>query len=390
MTGALQFPPGLDAQRFLQDYWQQQPLLMRQALPGVSNPLAPEELAGLACEAEVESRLIVEQGRTPWELRHGPFTEDAFTSLPASHWTLLVQDVDKHLPAAAELLEHFSFMPRWRLDDLMISYAADQGSVGPHLDAYDVFLVQTLGTRRWQISSHPYSDADLVPGLDLKVLNQFAAEHSWVLEPGDVLYLPPGVAHWGIAEGPCMTCSVGFRSPSQRELAAGWLQTVLDQSSEQRRYRDPRGLAAGLGGRIPTTAVAAVRALLEELCQWDDADLTRWFGQFITEPKPQLEPLPPDPELTLDALAAGLTAGQRLVPHPYARLAYVADDAAQVQLYADGQAYTLSSTPPWVVRLCDREPLSGDDLPADHQPLLAELYNQGSLLWEHEADELLD
>ena len=390
MIRTLHFPDGIDVHSFLRDYWQQRPLLMRQALPGIANPLPPEELAGLACEPEIESRLIQEQGDSPWQVRQGPFEETDFTSLPASHWTLLVQDVDKHLPAAAELLEHFAFIPRWRLDDLMISYAADRGSVGPHLDAYDVFLVQTLGQRRWRISTRPYGDADLLPGLDIKVLRHFDSEQEWLLEPGDVLYLPPGIAHWGIAEGPCMTCSVGFRSPSQRELAAGWLQTVLDNSSEQHRYRDPRGLAPALGGEIPATAIAEVRALLEELCHWQDDALAGWFGQFITEPKPQLEPLPADPELTPQELAAGLSSGERLVVHPYARLAYVVAAAEGGQLFADGQAFTLERLAPWVAQLCDRQPLSGSGLSADDQPLLLELYNQGSLLWEHEADELLD
>lgn len=389
MIPTLCFPDGITVDTFLRDYWQQRPLLMRQALPGMINPLPPEELAGLACESVAEARLIIENGTTPWQVRHGPFGEDDFTALPDSHWTLLVQDVDKHLPAAGALLEHFAFMPRWRLDDLMISYAADQGSVGPHLDAYDVFLVQTLGRRRWRLSDRVYDDDDLVPGLDIKVLNRFDTDHEWLLEPGDVLYLPPGVAHWGIAEGPCMTCSVGFRSPSQQELAAGWLQTLLDRSSDKRRYRDPRGLPAGLGGRIPDDAVAEVRSLLEALCDWPDAALTEWFGRFITDPKPQLEPWPPEAELDAAALDAGLATGQRLIPHPYARLAYTSNDDG-TRLFVDGQAYTLPELPAWVAPLCDRQPLDGAALPAPDRALLLELYNQGSLLWQHEFDALLD
>lgn len=386
----LRFPDGLDAERFLQDYWQKRPLLLRQALPGVSNPLAPEELAGLACEPEVESRLIVEHGESPWHVRHGPFDEADFAALPPSHWTLLVQDVDKRVPGAAELLEPFAFLPRWRMDDLMISYAPDQGSVGPHLDAYDVFLVQTLGRRRWRVSSRPYGEADLVPGLDIRVLRSFDTEQEWLLEPGDVLYLPPGVAHWGVAEGEhCMTCSVGFRSPSQQELAVGWLQELVDSASPTQRYRDPAGLQAGLGGEIPAASVTQARQLLETLCQWPDAALADWFGRFITEPKPQLEPQPPADELGPPDLSTGLAGGARLVAHPFARLAFSATPGA-ARLFADGTALPLATVPDWLRALCARHPVGAAELAdADHALLLA-LYNQGSLLWEHELDELLD
>jgi 50S ribosomal protein L16 3-hydroxylase len=386
MTAGICFPAGMDARGFLDSHWQRRPLLMRQALPGVRNPLSPEELAGLACEAPVEARLVLEHGSTPWQVRHGPFDDNDFTSLPDSHWTLLVQDVDKHLAAAADLLEPFTFLPRWRIDDLMVSYAADQGSVGPHLDAYDVFLIQTLGRRRWRISASAYEDPDLIPDLDIKVLARFQTEQEWVLEPGDVLYLPPGIAHWGIAEGPCMTCSVGFRSPSQQELAAGWLQELLDRSSERLRYRDPTPLSTGLGGEIPSASVNQVRALLTELCQWDEVALSSWFGRFITEPKPQLEPDPADPQLQEDELSGRLDEGELLVSHPHARLAFSAD-AACPQLFADGQSFALTELPAWVAQLCDRRPIGRADIEPEHFALLLELYNQGSLLWADEVDE---
>jgi 50S ribosomal protein L16 3-hydroxylase len=361
---------------------------MRQALPMVASPLPAEELAGLACEPEVESRLVIEHGTTPWQVKHGPFRESDFTALPSSHWTLLVQDVDKHLPAAAALLEPFAFLPRWRIDDLMISYAADQGSVGPHLDAYDVFLIQTQGTRRWRISTACHEDADLIPGLEIKVLQRFDTEQEWLLHPGDVLYLPPGVAHWGVAEGPCMTCSVGFRSPSQQELAAGWLQDLLDRSSDTRRYRDPPALPAGLGGEIPASSIATVRQLLAELCDWRDTDLADWFGRFITEPKPQLEPAPAEPELALHDLAARLASGAQLVCHPYARLAFNGAHGT-ARLFADGQSFAIEEIPGWMRRLCNRQSVGAQDVADRDHGLLLELYNQGSLLWLEEADGLL-
>jgi 50S ribosomal protein L16 3-hydroxylase len=390
MRQILHFPDDITADGFLRDYWQRRPLLMRQALPDVQNPLTPEELAGLACEAGIESRLIEEHGEHPWMVRHGPFDEAVFTGLPDSHWTLLVQDVDKHLPAAERLLEAFAFLPRWRMDDLMVSYAPNQGSVGPHLDAYDVFLIQTHGRRRWRISTRPYGEQDLIPDLEIKVLSRFETEQEWLLEPGDVLYLPPGVAHWGIAEGDCMTCSVGFRSPGQQELAAGWLAELLELTDDELRYRDPADLPLHLGGRIPADAVAQVRAMLDSLRQWDDTAMTRWFGRYITEPKPQLTPEPAEEALTLAALEMSLAAGDRLVAHPYARLAYAAEPGKPAMLFADGESFMPAGLPAGLVTLCDRQPAGIEQLPADCHDLLLALYNQGSLVWEHERDALSD
>jgi len=196
----MQLLGGLTPERFLAEYWQKRPLLVRQAIPGFKSPLSADELAGLACEPEVESRLILEKGGSrPWQLEHGPFEEERFATLPESHWTLLVQRVNHWVPAVADLLDHFAFLPSWRLDDIMISYAADQGSVGPHTDQYDVFLLQGAGRRRWQIDASVTDESPLLDHPDLRILAQFHATDEWVLEPGDLLYLPPGLAHYGVA-----------------------------------------------------------------------------------------------------------------------------------------------------------------------------------------------
>lgn len=378
----LRFPDGLNAQAFLNNYWQRQPLLMPGALPNVPNPLSPDELAGLACEPDVESRLIVEHSDPPWQVNHGPLDESTFAKLPPTHWTLLVQDVDKLVPEAASLLDPFAFLPRWRMDDLMISYAPTHGSVGPHLDAYDVFLVQTLGTRRWRISTRPYTDADLIPDLDIKVLADFHAEAEWLLEPGDVLYLPPGVAHWGIAESDdCMTCSVGFRSPSQAELAASWFEHLLAGASDRCRYLDPATLVPELGGEIPADATRQVRSLLEALRDWPDDALADWFGAYITEPKPHLPPEPADKPLDTAALASRLSAGGRLVANPVSRLAYRRSGPTSAMLFADGQAYPIGSPGPGILALCNRQPAAAESLGHDLYPVLTDLYNAGSLIW---------
>ncbi len=215
-----QFHLPLSADRFLRDYWQKQPLLMRAVASGLDQP-DPETLAGLALEAEVESRLITGHGDGPWNLQHGPFTERDFQVLPRENWTLLVQSVDCFLTDVSLLLDQFDFLPGWRLEDIMISYAARGGSVGPHFDRYDVFLIQARGSRRWKLGGQCHAHTPLLQHDQLKLLETMEVEEEYVLHPGDALYLPPGVAHWGIAEdSDCVTWSVGFRAPSPVELLA--------------------------------------------------------------------------------------------------------------------------------------------------------------------------
>ena len=298
MTASLHLPEGLDT--FLRDVWQTRPLLIRQALPGFRSPLSADELAGLACTPEVESRLVVEHGRVPWEVRHGPFDEAEFAALPEGHWTLLVQDVDKHVPAVADLLDAFAFIPDWRFDDIMVSYAADQGSVGPHVDEYDVFLIQAEGRRRWQIAPPPSGQPELLPRLDLAILQRFEPHEQWLLEPGDLLYLPPGVPHWGIAEGPCMTWSVGMRAPDWRELATAWCDEAVARGLPRARYRDPGLRPQDHRGEITAAVRADLRRRIEDaLLDADEASFATWLGAHLTEPKEHLEPLPPqDPMST--------------------------------------------------------------------------------------------
>ena len=208
-------PLGMAPARFLRDYWQKRPVLIRGAFPGFVTPIEPEDLAGLACEELALSRLIQhDRARDAWRVRTGPFPEELFPTLGDRDWTLLVQDVDKWDADVAALLPHFDFIPRWRIDDIMVSFAATGGSVGAHTDQYDVFLLQAQGRRRWLIDAGPDPRLDFRDDVDIKLLREFTPSHDWVLEPGDMLYLPPGVPHHGIAEDPCLTFSVGMRAPS--------------------------------------------------------------------------------------------------------------------------------------------------------------------------------
>jgi 50S ribosomal protein L16 3-hydroxylase len=236
--GAIRWPEGLNTQQFLEHYWQKKPLLICQAFADFQPGIDAEDVAGLAMEPDADSRLVQGNHREQnWQLEHGPFDEEDFTQLGETDWTLLVCGLEQWWPAAADLLAAFRFLPDWRIDDLMVSVAGRGGSVGPHTDQYDVFLLQADGRRHWQIATR--YDSSLVPDLPLAILAHFQPEQSWTLAPGDMLYLPPGVAHHGVAEDQsCMTWSVGFRAPSASELADRLLSTLVAMGEHSQRYRD--------------------------------------------------------------------------------------------------------------------------------------------------------
>ncbi|MES9894120.1 MAG: cupin domain-containing protein [Candidatus Thiodiazotropha endolucinida] len=340
----LHFPNGLNAEKFLAEYWQRKPLLFRNPLADYQCDLEADELAGMACEEAIESRLVLEKhGATPWEARYGPFDEDDFSGLPDSHWTLLVQDVDKHLPEIAKLLDYFRFIPDWRLDDVMVSYAVDQGSVGPHIDDYDVFLFQAKGKRRWKIHSRPVSEDEFIPDLDLRILPEFEADQEWLLEPGDMLYLPPNVAHWGIAEGECMTCSVGFRAPTLHEMATAWFQAALESRMPPQRYRDPPLKPQSAPGEILPPSLYEFKAMLEE-CIKHGQENDRWFGRFVTEAKEHLQIYPRTEKLTDKAFHNRFREQAVIHRHSYARMAFSRSEHDDYDtLFVNGQHYTLPS-----------------------------------------------
>jgi 50S ribosomal protein L16 3-hydroxylase len=274
---------GLTPAQFMKRHWQKKPLLVRNAIPAFQPLLAPPELFALAGREEVESRLVVREGKS-WRLQRGPFARRALPALKRPDWTLLVQGVDLHAPAAHALLHSFSFLPAARLDDLMISFATDGGGVGPHFDSYDVFLLQAQGQRRWRIGRQ--KDFTLQEGVPLKILARFEPEQEYVLNPGDLLYLPPRYAHDGIAVGDCQTYSIGFRAPAQAELARELLQRIADEAAEgdARLYRDPGQEATDRPGAIPAgLAQFAQQALAAAL--GDPSALERALGEYLTEPK---------------------------------------------------------------------------------------------------------
>ncbi|SAK91397.1 cupin 4 family protein [Caballeronia glebae] len=332
-------------------YWQKKPLLIRQAIPDIVAPLARDELFELADLDDVESRLIT-HFRNAWNLEHGPFAPDELPPVKKREWTLLVQGVNLHHDRAHALINRFRFIPDARLDDLMISYATDGGGVGPHFDSYDVFLLQVHGKRRWRFGAQ--RDLSLKPGLPLKVLQHFEAEEEWVLEPGDMLYLPPHIAHDGIAEGECMTASIGFRAPSSHELTAQFLYHLAERAEEasedsrgHARYRDPAQEPVASPAALPARLIERVGAILATV-NWNEKDIAEFLGTYLSEPKANV---------VFDAPERALNA-QKFVDR--AKKIGVRLDRKTILLYdarsyfVNGEAQALSSTlKKWLPELAD-------------------------------------
>ena len=377
----LQILGGISAREFLRDYWQKKPLLIRQAIPSFESPVSPDELAGLSLEEEVESRLVIEHGDSPWELRRGPFSEDTYQNLPERDWTLLVQAVDQLVPEVAELIEHFRFLPNWRIDDVMISFAAPGGGVGPHFDNYDVFLLQAQGQRRWRVGQMCDGDSPMLQHADLRILADFQGTDEWVLEPGDMLYLPPRLAHFGIAEDACMTYSLGFRAPSAAEVLTHFTDFLAQFLPDEERYSDADLAPTDDPYQIQSDALDRLRAMLTEH-MGDERLLLTWFGQFMTEPRYPERVQGPDIEE--HALLAALEDGAVLIRNLSARLAWSEVDIGLL-LFASGQSRLLPSHLKDLLKLiCSADAIHAGNLAPwlndeDGRNLVWQLVKQGSL-----------
>lgn len=279
----------LSPSAFVAEYWQKKPLLVRQAVPGFSGVLSRDELFRLACDPDVESRYI-RRHEGEWTLEQGPQTRGRLRG-KRQPWTVLVQGLNLWVPEADRLLHRFDFIPQARLDDLMVSYAVDGGGVGPHFDNYDVFLLQGTGQRRWQIAEQ--GDRSLVEGAPLRILRNFAPTQEWVLEPGDMLYLPPQWAHNGIAIGECTTYSIGFRSPTAQELATEFLGWMQDRIRLDGLYADPDLQLQQNSGEIGTRMIDQIERMLGGI-RWTRRDVEDFVGDYLTEPKPHIFFDPPD------------------------------------------------------------------------------------------------
>jgi len=289
--------PAVD--QFLRRFWQKRPLLMRDALPQCTGLVGRKLLFDLAMRDDLESRLVG-RDRGRWRVRYGPFTRRELGRLPASGWTLLVQGIDRVLPAARELLERFRFIPRARLDDVMVSYAPPSGGVGPHFDSYDVFLLQLHGARRWRVS--PQRDLSLIENAPLRILRRFRASREWVVHPGDLLYLPPRYAHDGVAVTDCITCSIGFRAPGAQELGTRFLEYLQEQIKLTGIYEDPELRRQRHPAELGDAMMKKLRRLLDEV-HWSSTDIERFLGCYLSEPKPNVVFVRPRRPLTAAVFA---------------------------------------------------------------------------------------
>lgn len=328
-----------DTQQFVDEYWQKKPLLIRQAIPDFESLLTPEELAGLACEPGVHSRLVIEKdAEVPWQLSYGPFNEETFTSLPQTHYSLLVSECEKWIPEYRELLRQFEFIPKWRIDDLMISYAPDQGSVGPHVDEYDVFLIQAAGVRRWKIESSPRFNPQVIEDLDLAILQHFTPDQSWDLQPGDLLYLPPHIAHHGVAVGDgCLTCSVGFRAPTVSDVFDSFIMEASDQGLASFRYQDKSLPTQRDASEITRQEIHQFRDMLYRLLDQPEEFWPDVVGKLVSDATLSEDIANPDFDLS------AIEQIELWQKHPDCRMFYFIEQE-QIRVYMNGSAEKHSNT----------------------------------------------
>ena len=366
---------------FLADYWQQKPLLIRQGMPNFASPLTGEELAGLSCEQNIESRLIINRQKSnTWELIHGPLGNSVFTNLPNSHWTLLVQAVDHWIPQAAQILERFNFIPRWRIDDLMMSYSSNGGGVGPHFDYYDVFLVQAQGERLWEIGGSYDDQAEIKENLPVKILKDFNPTDAWTLEAGDILYLPPGIGHNGIAQtDECITCSVGYRTPSHTDILREFTDYIGEQLTESQRYQDPDLKLQVNAGEISDLTIDKLQHILDHYIH-DKDSIRQWFGRYITAPKYHTDHQVEN-NIHSSQLKAHLESGGLIHRNESSKFAFLSKNNSYL-LFVDGELFaTEIQSNDLVALLCSEITFSKEKfkLTDENLALLETLFNCGAL-----------
>lgn len=337
----LQLLGGLTTEQFFNEYWQKKPLLIRNAIDDFESLISPDELAGLSLEDQVQSRIIIEKdAERPWKVLYSPLEESVFSEMPEKNWTLLVSDVEKHIPEFTEITDQFRFIPDWRIDDLMISYAPEGGSVGAHIDQYDVFLLQAHGQRRWQIGSTPVENEDYIEDLEIRVLKEFTPDHDWIVNPGDLLYLPPKIAHHGVAINDCLTYSVGFRANSHNELVSSFTDHLLNNNNNEKRYNAID--FQNHPGEITADTIQQLKSILLSNLQTDSSHIEEWFGNFITEQKFELETIPEKEFSQQEEAINYLSSIDVIYRHPAIRFAFINHDK-YTDLFINGKKYSCSA-----------------------------------------------
>jgi len=382
----LQLNPTFNVDAFLKQNWQKKPVLLPKLVKNFSDAISAEELAGLACEEFIESRLISDFKQGEWLLKNGPFEESDFTSLPESNWTLLVQAVDQWVEAVADIKALFDFLPSWRIDDIMISFAAQGGGVGPHYDYYDVFLLQGSGERNWQVGERCASTATQRPNTELNLLQEFEPKMEFTLSAGDALYIPPRFSHWGKAKSDSLCYSIGFRAPSLAEMIEGFSDLIIKEQDPVNRYEDSNAASLLRSGEIKAQLLdTSFQQLSEKLA--DKSKFIIWFGCHVSQPKyPELiQGL--DQPLSSAEFKALLGEGVDLVKNPSSRFAFLESSGhARVLLFVDGAmvAFPVDQLSA-ITSLCEQSHFSEDSslrffTDPGMMELLRQLLNQGSLL----------
>lgn len=386
----------ISIETFLDQYWQKKPLLIRNVFANLESPISAEELAGLACEEFVNARLVFEHGRdsagpddSPWQVEFGPFEEDRFSELPEKDWSLLVSDVEKHLPETRDLLKPFRFIPDWRIDDLMVSYAPPGGSVGPHTDAYDVFLIQLSGQRLWKISEdYP---TETLTDTDLCILKEFSAEQEWVLDAGDMLYLPPNVAHHGIAQQcraddgediPCLTGSVGFRAPSLKTISSDYINYLNENVHSELRYSDASPTVPRHHAEISDGTVSDFIDYIRKGFSIEHDQVKRWLGQYCSDNRTYEDMLGSQHCDTIEQLTA-IAGKSGLQQSPYSNFLFSLSGDRAI-LFVNGSSYDVSQA--FAEMLCASAEIDLDKLldlmGKDDEATLISLFNNGAIISE--------
>lgn len=371
----------LSPEEFLKDYWQKKPLVIRQAFPNFESPISAEELAGLACEEDVNSRIVMEHGEDhPWQAIYGPMDDEVFARMPDTHWTLLVNDVEKHLPELAWIVDVFRFIPEWYLDDLMISYAPEGGSVGPHMDLYDVFILQAQGHRRWQINTQSPAEDNQVASTNLRIQKDFIAEQGWLMEPGDIIYIPPGVSHHGVATDDCLSFSIGFKASSHADLVSDFIGYITRKLPPRLTFQYDNLNLQDNSAEITDSALENVREIFSHYLKPDNPELKRWFGRYSSDNRTDLQHPHDDAVDNIGQLKQYVEDGEVLTRHPASRFAFTQNNSAAI-LFIDGEDYDVSLK--FASQFCQQRDIDLNELlkicNRDEQNLLIELYNQAKL-----------
>lgn len=378
----INWPDSITEKTFLQDYWQQKPLFIPQAFTDFVSPIDENELAGLACDPDASSRFMQHVQGNEWRMCMGPLEENFFDDISGNKWSLLVSDVEKLLPDFRDYLQPFRFIPDWRIDDLMISYAPPGGSVGAHVDQYDVFLLQAAGVREWQIETTPRQGKQRSVSHEISLLGDFSADQTMQLSAGDMLYLPPHFAHHGIAKAdPCMTWSVGFRAPSADEMLPIIMNYILEDLATDDRFSDARRSPSDNPGLITTEDQQQLRQILRRAVEHDDTRLDHWIGRYLTEPKHNNDDLE---ILTMDwpRLSKMIGSEHRLICNAEKYFAY-SETADGAVLYADGDSHPCSLS--FAQHLCGQRWVSNKFISPIDQAAATSLFNTSALLLDADA-----